>query len=308
LLLLIGDTIVTDHVRSIVRECLQEADVQWTSSHEADVNNNYDDEESHEDEKFLDEQDSLVSPIVVSEVTANVDSESAKDNQLVEEDIDDSSNKADEEVLVMEVPLREDSVDNLESETWHLSPEPPDIDEMVSYTENARINAWKTPEVIKKASNSGVPSRVGSATTRVNANPSTPPPPQRPSSPTHPGAIPFKQADRWLAGGRDINSTSVKHVSVPLPGWMDGLDTVRRPKLSPAVRGTRQTSSHVSSRTLFTRPNTGRPVAGNAWVQVRGALLPLMQGYDQRELWCGEDKRRWRYKRQFYLANKHWIH
>ena len=149
------------------------------------------------------------------------------------------SNKADEEVLVMEVPLRDDSVDNLESETWHLSPEPLDTDEMVSYTENARINAWKTPEVIKKASNSGVPSRVGSATTRVNANPSTPPPPQRPSSPTHPGAIPFKQADRWLAGGRDINSTSVKHVSVPLPGWMDGLDTVRRPKSSPAVRGTR---------------------------------------------------------------------
>lgn len=144
-----------------------------------------------------------------------------------------------EDVPIMEVTPDEDSVDNLESETCQFSPESPDMEEMVSYTENARINAWKTPEVIKKASNNGVPSRVGSATTRVNPNLPTSPPPQRPSSPTHPSAIPFKQAHRWLAGGRDINSASVKHVSVPLPGWMEGLDVIRRPKSSPALRGPR---------------------------------------------------------------------
>ena len=35
-----GNTVITDHVRSIVRECLQEADVPWGSSTETDVNNN----------------------------------------------------------------------------------------------------------------------------------------------------------------------------------------------------------------------------------------------------------------------------
>ena len=144
-----------------------------------------------------------------------------------------------EDVPVMEAMYDDDSVDNLEPETCQFSPESPDMEEMVSHTENARINAWKTPEVIKKAANSGVPSRVGSATTRVTTNPPTSPPPQRPSSPTQPSAVPFRQADRWLAGGRDINSASVKHVSVPLPGWMEGLDTLRRPKSSPALRGPR---------------------------------------------------------------------
>ena len=142
-------------------------------------------------------------------------------------------------ISVMEVTFGADPADNLESETRKFSSESPDMEEMVSYTENARINAWKTPEVIKKAANSGVPSRVGSATTRVNANPPNSPPPQRPSSPTQPAAIPFKQADRWLAGGRDIRSATVKHMTVALPGWMEGLDFNRRPKSSPALRGPR---------------------------------------------------------------------
>lgn len=150
------------------------------------------------------------------------------------------SKDIDEQVPEQDITLDEDAQDELEpAETYLLSQGSPDMEEMVSYTENARINAWRTPEVIKKAANSGVPSRVGSATTRANANPPSTPPPQRPSSPTQPSKIPFKQADRWLAGGRDINSASVKHVSVPLPGWMQGLNVVRRPKSSPVVRGPR---------------------------------------------------------------------
>lgn len=130
----------------------------------------------------------------------------------------------------------EDSLDELDSESGqYFAVESGDIEGMVSFTEHARINAWKTPEVIKKAGNSRIPSRVGSATTRVNA---TSPPPQRPSSPTHPGTIQFRQADGWLAGGRDVSSSSVKRASVPLPGWMEGLDG-RRPKSSPAFRGPR---------------------------------------------------------------------
>ena len=47
-------------MRSIVRECLQEADVQWTSPQEADVNNNRMLEEFNEVDQFLDERDNLV--------------------------------------------------------------------------------------------------------------------------------------------------------------------------------------------------------------------------------------------------------
>lgn len=36
-----GETVITDHVRSIVRECLQEADVNWTSSYQPDINDNH---------------------------------------------------------------------------------------------------------------------------------------------------------------------------------------------------------------------------------------------------------------------------
>ncbi|XP_073227424.1 uncharacterized protein [Porites lutea] len=263
-----GNTVITDHVRSIVRECLQEADVPWASSTETDVNNNL----NYKEEDYWDEREKPISPVDISVVTANIDSESAKDCCLVEDEIESNSKDMDEQGPEQDITLDEDAQDELESaESYLLSQGSPDMEEMVSYTENARINAWRTPEVIKKAANSGVPSRVGSATTRANANAPSSPPPQRPSSPTQPSKIPFKQADRWLAGGRDINSASVKHVSVPLPGWMQGLNVVRRPKSSPVVRGPRQTSSPVSSRTLLTRPNTGRLVRGAAWVQVRGS-------------------------------------
>ena len=143
-----------------------------------------------------------------------------------------------DEAPVMEGSLDEDehSSDDLDSESGQYFAVEYGVPEgMMSFTEHARINAWKTPEVIKKAGNSGIPSRVGSATTGVNG---ISPPPQRPSSPTHPGTIPFTQADRWLAGGRDVSSSSVKRAFVPLPGWMEGLDG-RRPKSSPVLRGPR---------------------------------------------------------------------
>ena len=142
-----------------------------------------------------------------------------------------------EEEAPMEGSLDEDahSLDDLDSESGQFfAVESGGLEEMMSFTEHARINAWKTSEVIKKASNSGIPSRVGSATTRANA---PLPPPQRPSSPTHPSTIPFRQADGWLAGGRDVSTSSVKPAFIPLPGWMEGLD--RRPKSSPALRGPR---------------------------------------------------------------------
>lgn len=148
------------------------------------------------------------------------------------------SRELEEEAPLMEGSLDKDehSLDDLDFESGqYFAVESGFPEEMMSFTEHARINAWKTPEVIKKAGNSGLPSRVGSATTRVNG---ISPPPQRPSSPTHPGTIPFTQADRWLAGGRDVSSSSVKRVFVPLPGWMEGLDG-RRPKSSPALRGPR---------------------------------------------------------------------
>ena len=104
---------------------------------------------------------------------------------------------------------------------------------LVSVTENARLNAWRTAEAMMRASHSGLPSRVGSATTRRSSHRSETPPPQRPSSPTLPGAVPIRQADKWLAGGQDVNTMNAKHLSAPLPGWMEGLEVVRRPKSSP---------------------------------------------------------------------------
>lgn len=146
-----------------------------------------------------------------------------------------------EGVLLVKNPHDDDhnSTDSLQPEIHHLSPESPDMDEMVSQTENARLNAWKTSEVIKKAAISRVPPRVGSATSRVMVTPSSSPPPQRPSSPIESCSVPLRPADQWLAGGRDINRASVKHVSVWLPGWMDGLESSRRPKSSPVLRGPR---------------------------------------------------------------------
>jgi len=269
-----GETVITDHVRSIVRECLQEADVQWISSQESDINGNYYEKGYKEDEQALDERDDQASPVVISEVTANADSESTKDGELVEEDIETNIREMEEEAPLMEGSLDEDehSLDDFDSESGqYFAVESGGLQEMMSFTEHARINAWKTPEVIKKAGNSGIPSRVGSATTRVNA---ASPPPQRPSSPTHPGTVPFRQADGWLAGGRDVSSSSVKRAFVPLPGWMEGLDG-RRPKSSPALRGPRQTSSPVTSKTMLTRPTTGRPLGGAQRVFIRGSSPPM---------------------------------
>ena len=55
-----GETVITDHVRSIVRECLQEADVQWISSQESDINGNYYEKGYNEDEQSSDERDDQV--------------------------------------------------------------------------------------------------------------------------------------------------------------------------------------------------------------------------------------------------------
>ena len=51
-----GNTVITDHVRSIVRECLQEADVPWGSSTETDVNNNL----NYKEEDYWDEREKQV--------------------------------------------------------------------------------------------------------------------------------------------------------------------------------------------------------------------------------------------------------
>lgn len=267
------DTVVTDHVRSIVRECLQEADVHWTSSYSSDPNNDDCGEEFNGNNRFSDGRANLVNPDF-SELRINsAFSESVQDCQLSGEDSDNSSSKGTEGVLEVKT-TRDDNhnlTDKLQPEIHHPSP---DMDEMVSQTENARLNAWKTSEVIKKAAISRVPPRVGSATSRVMVTPSTSPPPQRPSSPIESCSVPLRPADQWLAGGRDINRASVKHVSVWLPGWMDGLESSRRPKSSPVLRGPKQPSRPVSARTLLTRPNTGRLVKSAAWVQVRGSPPP----------------------------------
>ena len=62
-----GETVVTDHVRSIVRECLQEADVQWISSQECDINGSYYEEGYKEDEQTLYERDDQVFKEIVTQ-------------------------------------------------------------------------------------------------------------------------------------------------------------------------------------------------------------------------------------------------
>lgn len=62
-----GETVITDHVRSIVRECLQEADVQWISSQESDINGNYYEKGYKEDEQALDERDDQVIKEIVTQ-------------------------------------------------------------------------------------------------------------------------------------------------------------------------------------------------------------------------------------------------
>lgn len=47
-------------MRSIVRECLQEADVQWISSQESDINGNYYEKGYKEAEQASDEWDDQV--------------------------------------------------------------------------------------------------------------------------------------------------------------------------------------------------------------------------------------------------------
>ena len=59
-ILFLGETVITDHVRSIVRECLQEADVKWISSHEPDINGNYGKTGFKDVEQPLDEYDDQV--------------------------------------------------------------------------------------------------------------------------------------------------------------------------------------------------------------------------------------------------------
>lgn len=269
-----GETVITDHVRSIVRECLQEADVKWTSSYEPDINGNHlhDPTDNDDVEQPVPEKaENLSTPVVVSEVTANADSESYKDCEVLEEDTEVNSKEIEENFLLMEDEGDDIALDDLGSESAQYFPvDSEGMEEMVSYTEHARINAWKTPEVIKKAAEKGVPSRVGSATTRVNSISAAHPPPQRPSSPTQPGVVPFIQANRWLAGGRDVSSASVKRASVPLPGWMEGLEE-RRPKSSPAMRGPRQISSPITSRTRVSRPTTGRPLGQSGQFIMRGS-------------------------------------
>jgi len=51
---------VTDHVRSIVKECLQEADVHWTSSYNTDPNNDDCGEEFNGNNRFSDGRANLV--------------------------------------------------------------------------------------------------------------------------------------------------------------------------------------------------------------------------------------------------------
>lgn len=105
-------------------------------------------------------------------------------------------------------------------------------EEMVSSTENARLEAWKSYELIKRDNSSGFPSRVGSATSRYT-------PPQRPSTPLHSNPVIIKRADCWLAGGQDVSAARSRRLTPPIPGWMEGLTSAGRPKSSPAVRNPR---------------------------------------------------------------------
>lgn len=106
-------------------------------------------------------------------------------------------------------------------------------DELVSGTETARLDKWRTAEAMSRISNSRDNSRVSSATDQQSLHSNNKPPPQRPSTPLMTKTVPIKRGDTWLAGGKDINKVSAKHLSAPLPGWMEGLEITRRPKSSP---------------------------------------------------------------------------
>lgn len=62
-----GETVITDHVRSIVRECLQEADVEWISSQKSYINGNYYEKGCKEDEQALDDRDDQVCEEMVTQ-------------------------------------------------------------------------------------------------------------------------------------------------------------------------------------------------------------------------------------------------
>jgi len=111
-----------------------------------------------------------------------------------------------------------------------------DQEELVSQTENARLDAWRSSEAMKVGSSSGLPSRVGSATSRLHTKPAPDTPPQRPSSPTHTGPVPIKQADCWLACGRNVSAATSKRLVPSVPGWMKSLEEARRPMSSPGIR------------------------------------------------------------------------
>jgi hypothetical protein len=112
-------------------------------------------------------------------------------------------------------------------------------EEMVSFTENARLEAWRSPEVMKRGSSSGVPSRVGSANPRHYIGHTTNLPPQRPCTPLYVNSVPIKWADCWLAGGQDLSGAHVRRLTPSIPGWMEGLKDVERPNSSLAVRNPR---------------------------------------------------------------------
>ncbi|RMX53205.1 hypothetical protein pdam_00020636, partial [Pocillopora damicornis] len=147
----------------------------------------------------------------IMDVTITKDSESERLKEI------------EENFLLMEDEGDDIALDDLGSESAQYFPvDSEGMEEMVSYTEHARINAWKTPEVIKKATEKGVPSRVGSATTRVNSISAAHPPPQRPSSPTQPGVVPFIQANRWQISSPITSRTRVSRPTTGRPLGQSG--------------------------------------------------------------------------------------
>lgn len=102
--------------------------------------------------------------------------------------------------------------------------------ELVSQTENERLNAWCSSEAMHVGSSTGLSSRVASAT--IKSMRSRGPPPQRPSSPAH--VLSIKQANSWLGSNASI-CTSTRRLG-SLPGWMEELEESRRPKSSTGIR------------------------------------------------------------------------
>ncbi|EDO44320.1 predicted protein [Nematostella vectensis] len=339
-----GRTLINNHVRSIVRECLKEAELQWPES----------DLREETPERAWEEPERTETPGVQSEVTANLDWESFTASRDAEEDHIEQSEDVEEEYGathaspylestwewsvqphspptdpnndqtspspelgycpdntqgLLEPGFYENTQDHGSRSDIHLPPslyEPAllisshmdlngnefgvhksgsypyvsrpasrgdgvELEEMVTMTENARLDAWRSSEAMKIASSSGVPSRVGSATSRARQQP-PPPPPQRPASPSHSGPVPVKTADRWLARGKNVNAMCLRRVEKPLPGWMEGLQAHRRrPQSSPSVR---RPMSSVSTRSGMSSHDPGNPGVRRA----RGAAAVYVSG------------------------------